>query len=105
MKSFGKAFALWFLALMLFFVAANLVGCIRNRGLLPFRHTGFPFTFAVWGYSVKEFFDWNTLFLNAGIAIATSLTGAFVLAWHRSRSLRILEQNSKDTKNSPQEIP
>lgn len=105
MKTFGRAFAVWLVALLLCFLAANLTGLFRNMGLLPFRQTGFPFTFAVWGRTVEEFFDWNLLYLNALIAIGVSLPCAALLAWHRSRSKKTGGQNPKETNNTPQENP
>jgi hypothetical protein len=78
-------FARWFAAIAMFFVAANAAGCVRPMGLLPFRYTGFPFTFAVWGNGVEEYLDLGMLALNVatGIAVASLLSG--VICFWRSR--------------------
>lgn len=85
MKHFWKIFTVWFAAFICFFVLANLAGLIRPMGLLPFRYTGFPFTFAAWGNSIAEFFNWCLLALNGGIAVMVAGLLAWGLAWRRCR--------------------
>lgn len=86
MGRFWKIFTAWFVALMLFFLLANLAGLVRPRGLEPFRYTGFPFTIAAWGIGIEEFFDWEALGLNALIALAVSGLVAGICAPYRSRT-------------------
>ncbi len=78
-----KVFIGWFLALTSSFLVANLIGVIRPMGLLPFRETGYPFTFAVWGVGVEQYFDYKLLLLNLLIGILASGSIAYLLAWQR----------------------
>ena len=81
----GRAFAAWFATLLLFFALANLAGVVRPMGLFPYRETGFPLTFAVWGFGVEQFFDWRLLAVNGLIAGVTAGLLAGLLARLRSR--------------------
>src|SRR5204862_6478378 len=65
-------FGLWFAVLALFFLIANVIGAVRPLGLKPFRSIGFPFTFAVWGIGVDEWFSLQALVLDALIAALAS---------------------------------
>ena len=85
MSPFRRTFLLWFLAVISFFALTNVAGAIRPRGLKPFRSTGFPFTVAVWGTGVEEFFDWSALFENVVVAVAVSGLLAGACAAARSR--------------------
>lgn len=82
----GRVFTLWFAALLLFFALANLAGVVRSMGLKPYRETGFPHTFAVWGWGVEPLFDWRLLAVNALIACGTAGLVAGVLARLRPKS-------------------
>ena len=92
MNRFTKVFTRWHLVLLLFFAAANLAGTVRPRGLLPFRTTGFPFTFATWGVGIDEFMDWHLLGLNAIVAFVAAGIVASVLTWLRCRSASVVSQ-------------
>ena len=92
MSRFTKVFTRWHLVLLLFFAAANLAGTVRPRGLLPFRTTGFPFTFATWGVGIDEFMDWHLLGLNAIVAFVAAGIVAAVLTWLRGRSASVVSQ-------------
>ena len=92
MSRFTKVFTRWHLVLLLFFAAANLAGTVRPRGLLPFRTTGFPFTFATWGVGIDEFMDWHLLGLNAIVAFVAAGIVAAVLTWLRCRSASVVSQ-------------
>jgi len=83
---FWRVFAGWFIALASFFLLANLIGAIQPMGLLPFRETGFPFTFAVWGVGVEQYFDYKLFFLNLLIGVFASGLIACLLAWRRYKS-------------------
>jgi hypothetical protein len=85
---FRKVFVGWFVALTSSFLVANLIGVIRPMGLLPFRETGFPFTFAVWGVGVEQYFDYGLLILNLLTGVLASGVIAYLLAWQRYRSRR-----------------
>ncbi len=82
----ARVFAVWFAALLLFFALANLAGVVRPMGLFPYRETGFPLTFAVWGIGVEQFFEWRPLAVNGLIACGTAGLVAGALAQLRSGS-------------------
>jgi hypothetical protein len=88
MNQFSRCFVNWLAVLLVFFIVANLAGAIRPRGLLPFRYTGFPFTFAAWGYAIEPMFDSGLLALNALIGLASSIGLAWLCAWARCRAGR-----------------
>jgi hypothetical protein len=86
MARFSKVFTLWVTIFLIFFALANLAGVVRPMGLVPFRFTGFPFTFMAWGVGVEEFFDIEYLLLNCLIGCTGSVLLAGALAWLRCRS-------------------
>jgi hypothetical protein len=83
MSRFRKSLVGWFVALMAFFVSANLAGLLRPMGLKPFRVTGFPLPIAAWGVGIEQFFDWSALAVNLGVAVVVSAGVAVVCAWAR----------------------
>ncbi len=85
MSRFWRVFVTWFVVLMLFWVGANLAGMVRSMGLKPFRYTGFPFTVAVWGVGVAQYFDWWMLAGNTVIALGSSALLAWLCATVRCR--------------------
>jgi pyruvate/2-oxoacid:ferredoxin oxidoreductase alpha subunit len=100
MSRFQRTFGIWFATLMGFFLLANVAGAVRQQDLLPFRYTGFPFSFAAWGDTVEEFFDWAALALNAAIAVAASGLVATVCAWTRTRH-RVEPSSASKPGNTP----
>ncbi|HEX8199990.1 MAG TPA: hypothetical protein VF590_05850 [Isosphaeraceae bacterium] len=80
MSQLQWVFTRWFVALMTFFLLANLAGVARPLGLKPFRSAGFPFTIVAWGVGVAENFDWLALALNAAVAVGVSAVVALVCA-------------------------
>ena len=64
---------------------ADLAGMVRSMGLKPFRYTGFPFTVAVWGVGVAQYFDWWMLAGNTVIALGSSALLAWLCATVRCR--------------------
>ncbi|VTS07598.1 hypothetical protein [Tuwongella immobilis] len=87
MARFRRIFTFWFALVFVSFALANLTGVIRPRGLLPFRFTGFPFTFMTWGLGIEEYFDWQLLLLNCLIGCVGAVFIAGVLAWIRCKSV------------------
>ena len=87
MRYVDRVFATWTLALLGSFAAANLAGIVRPMELLPFRYTGFPFTFAVWGTGVEEAFDVGLLLLNVVIALTVSVFVAAAITHSRRKKI------------------
>jgi hypothetical protein len=98
---FRRIFVIWFTVLLLSFVLANVTGAVRNMGVLPFRSTGFPFTFAEWGTGVPQFFDWSLLALNVLIAVIVSALGATACALGRCRTVPVRDVEVAAPDESP----
>jgi hypothetical protein len=79
------AFLVWLIVMLCFFMAANLAGLVKSRGVQPFRDIGFPLTFATWKWQELQEIDTKALMLDTVIAIVVSLAVAAVCARFRSR--------------------
>ncbi len=88
MEVFKGRFVAWTVGILIFFTLANCAGVVRPMGLLPFRMTGFPFTFAAWGFGIKEYFAWEWLLVDAFIAIVTAFGVAYILTRSFLRRVR-----------------
>jgi hypothetical protein len=104
MRRFWRVFAVWFVVLAGFFALANLEGLVRPKGLLPFRSTGFPWTIAVWGFGVREFFDWSALAVNGLVAFGVSGPVALACAWARCRGSTAVEIKERRAAAQPSDL-
>jgi len=100
MRRFRSIFVRWFLALMLFFVLANLTGLVRHMGLKPIHYVGFPFICAAWGMGVEKVFRWWALGFNALIALTVSGLLALVCSAWRCWRVPAQERAPSDCESS-----
>lgn len=87
MRRFWTVFTAWFIALVLLWLLANVIGLFGTNMLKPFNITGFPFIIAAWGWGIEEFFSLQALMLNTFIAVVTSALVAWLCAISRGRGM------------------
>src|SRR5262245_37573477 len=104
MSRFWRLFTGWYVALLSFFVLANLAGVVRPMGYKPYRKAGFPFTVAAWGTDSTKPLDWwawgtespeafdrSAMALNVAVAV----TASGLVAWVCARARCQCEQKSQ----------